>query len=40
MLADPEIEAVYNPLPKPFCMCVVDSPAEAGKHVLCESRLG
>ncbi len=36
LLADPEIEAVYNPLPNHLHIPVSVQAADAGKHVLCE----
>jgi predicted dehydrogenase len=36
MLADPEIEAVYNPLPNHLHVPLTMAAARSGKHVLCE----
>ena len=36
MLADPEIECVYNPLPNHLHVPLTMAAAKAGKHVLCE----
>jgi len=36
LLADPEIEAIYNPLPNHLHVPMTLAAARAGKHVLCE----
>ncbi len=40
LLADPEIDAVYNPLPNHLHVPLSVEAAERGKHVLCEKPIG
>lgn len=40
LIADPNVDAIYNPLPNHLHLPLTRAAADAGKHVLCEKPIG